>query len=132
MSVGQAATAETQAPKAAPAAPAPAPAPPPPAPPPPYEAQLLRLAEITGALAYLRDLCGAGDSAEFRARMGALLEAEAADAQRRDRLAGAYNKGFQDYATSYRTCVPAANAVIERYLNETARLAADLASRWGG
>jgi uncharacterized protein (TIGR02301 family) len=64
--------------------------------------------------------------------MAALLDAESADTQRRDRLAGAYNKGFRDYATSYRACGPSANAVIERYLAETARLASDLASRYGG
>ena len=87
---------------------------------------------MMGALAYLRDLCGEGDSADFRARMGALLDAEAADAQRRDRLVGAYNKSFRDYATSYRACGPAANAVIQRYLAETARLATDLANRYGG
>jgi len=85
-----------------------------------------------GALAYLRDLCGEGDSADFRAKMAALLDAEGSDDQRRDLLAGAYNKGFRDYATSYRTCGPAAGAVIERYLAEAARVAADLASRYGG
>ncbi len=83
----------------------------------PTRRSFCRLAEMMGALAYLRDLCGAGDSAEFRARMAALLDAEAVDAQRRDQLAGAYNKSFQDYATSYRACGPAANAVIERYLD---------------
>lgn len=134
---GLAGAAEAPAPKAAPApsAPgsaAPAVATPPPAPPPPYEPQLIRLAEMMGALAYLRDLCGQGDSADFRARMAALLDAESADTQRRDRLAGAYNKGFRDYATSYRACGPSANAVIERYLAETARLTSDLASRYGG
>jgi len=140
--IGPAAAAEAPAPKSAPAAkaapatiaPAPAPAAPPPpsAPLPPYEPQLLRLAELMGALAYLRDLCGQGDSAEFRAKMAALLDAEGLDEQRRDLLAGAYNKGFRDYATSYRACGPAANAVIERFLTEMARLAADLASRYGG
>ncbi len=137
-SIGPAAAAEAPkpapAPKAAPAPAAPAPAAPAPpsAPLPPYEPQLLRLAELMGALAYLRDLCGPGDSAEFRAKMAALLDAEGLDEQRRDLLAGAYNKGFRDYATSYRACGPAANAVIERYLTEMARLAADLASRYGG
>ncbi len=87
---------------------------------------------MMGALAYLRDLCGQGDSADFRAKMAALLDAEAADAQRRDRLAGVYNKSFQDYATSYRACGPSANAVIERYLAETAKLTSDLANRYGG
>jgi uncharacterized protein (TIGR02301 family) len=85
-----------------------------------------------GALTYLRDLCGQKDGADFRAKMAALLEAEGVDGQRRDLLAGAYNKGFRDYAASYRVCGPAANAVIERYLAETARLAADLVSRYGG
>jgi uncharacterized protein (TIGR02301 family) len=87
---------------------------------------------MMGALAYLRDLCSQGDSAEFRAKMAALLDAEAADTPRRDQLAGAYNRSFRDYATSYRACGPAAKAVIERYLAETLRLASDLAARYGG
>lgn len=134
---GLAGAAEAPAPKAAPApsAPgstAPAVATPAPSPPPHYEPQLIRLAELMGALAYLSDLCGEGDSADFRARMAALLAAEADDAQRRDRLAGAYNQSFRDYATSYRACGPSANAVIERYLAETVRLTSDLANRYGG
>ena len=108
-----------------------APAPPPQEPPPPYEPQLLRIAEIMGALAYLRDLCGQKDGADFRAKMAALLDAEGVEGQRRDLLAGAFNKGFRDYAASYRLCGPAANAVIERYLAETAHLAAEVAGRFG-
>ena len=127
---------ETSAPKsAAKSAPAPAAPTPPPAPvdrPPPYEGQLLRLAEMMGALAYLRDLCGADDGAKFRVRMAALLDAEGVNEPRRDLLAGAYNKGFHDYATTYRLCTPAADEVISRYLKETARIAADVASRYGG
>jgi uncharacterized protein (TIGR02301 family) len=87
---------------------------------------------MMGALAYLRDLCGQNDSADFQAKMAALLDAESIAGQRRDLLAGAYNKGFRDYATSYRACGPAAHAVIEHYLAETARIAADLVSRYGG
>ncbi len=85
-----------------------------------------------GALTYLRELCGQGDAADFRAKMAALLAADGLDAQRKDLLAGAYNKGYLDYATGYRECGPAAEVVIDRYLAETARLAADLASRYGG
>jgi uncharacterized protein (TIGR02301 family) len=137
---GSAGAAETSAPKAAPpssAAPAPnsnqtAPAPPPAERPPPYEPQLLRLAEMSGALAYLRNLCGAGDGEKFRARMAELLEAEGVSDARRDLLAGAYNRGFRDYQTTYRMCTPAASAVIDRYLTETARLAAEVAGRYGG
>jgi uncharacterized protein (TIGR02301 family) len=144
--VASAGAAETSAPKAAPpssapptpnSAPAPpgqpAPAPPPAAErPPPYEPQLLRLAEMTGALAYLRNLCGAGDGEKFRAKMAELLEAEGVSEARRDLLAGAYNRGFRDYQTTYRICTPAATAVIDHYLSETARLAAEVAGRYGG
>ena len=135
---GRAGAAETGPPgapasKTAPAAnAAPAPAPPAAERPPPYEPQLLRLAEMMGALAYLRDLCGAGDGDKFRAGMAGLLGAEGVSEARRDRLAGAYNRGFQDYRTTYRTCTPAANAIIARYLAETARLTADVAGRYGG
>jgi uncharacterized protein (TIGR02301 family) len=110
----------------------PEPAPPAAERPPPYEPQLLRLAEMIGALAYLRNLCGDGDGDKFRGKMAALLEAEGVTEQRRDLLAGAYNRAFEDYQTSYRVCTPAAREVISRYLNETARLAADVVGRYGG
>jgi uncharacterized protein (TIGR02301 family) len=87
---------------------------------------------MTGALAYLRNLCGAGDGEKFRGRMTELLEAEGVSEARRDLLAGAYNRGFRDYQTTYRICTPAASAVIDRYLTETARLAAEVAGRYGG
>jgi uncharacterized protein (TIGR02301 family) len=120
-----------QNPAAAPKS-APESAPPAVQPPPPYEPQLLRLAQMMGALAYLRDLCGAGDGAKFRTRMAALLDAEGATESRRDLLAGAYNQGFRDYQTTYRVCTPAADTVIARYLSETARIAAEVAGRYGG
>ena len=122
--------AEASAPKAAqapPAASAPVPAPAP-----PYEPQLLRLAEMMGALAFLRDLCGEGDGASFRAKMGALVNADGVSESQRDLLAGAYNKGFQDYETTYRACTPNAHLVMSRYLSETTKLAAELAGRYGG
>ncbi len=99
---------------------------------PPYEPQLLRLAEIMGSLSYLRDLCGDRDGAAFRARMNALMEAEANSETRRDRLAGAFNKGFQGFETIYRTCTPNAQEVITRYVEEGARIAQDVGNRFGG
>lgn len=113
-------------PPGAPAEPAPAERPP------PYEPQLLRLAAIMGALAYLRDLCGDGDGAQFRTKMQTLLAADGIAESQRDLIAGAYNKGFDDYQMTYRKCTPVAGEVIARYLAETARLSAELASRYGG
>lgn len=114
--------------------------PPPPAPSPggesdgtpPYERQLERLAERLGTLALMRDLCRDGDAAEFRTRMAALLDAEAHTPMVRDRLAGAFDRGVDGYAASYRTCTPSARLVIARSLAEADRLARDLASRYGG
>jgi uncharacterized protein (TIGR02301 family) len=117
---------------AAPAKPSPSEKPAPEPPPPPYEPQLLRLSEIMGALAYLRDLCGAQDADAFHAKMAALLNTEATTDARKERLAGAYNRGFQGYALTYRACTPAAHVVIARFLDEAARLAKDMASRYGG
>jgi uncharacterized protein (TIGR02301 family) len=118
--------------KAAPHGGAPTPPAAPAEPPPPYEPQLLRLAEMMGALAYLRDLCGADDGAKFRSKMKALLDADGASESQRDLIAGAYNRGFEGYRLTYRTCTPAAGEVIARYLAETARLASELAGRYGG
>ena len=87
---------------------------------------------MMGSLAYLRDLCGAGDGAQFRTKMQTLLAADGIAESQRDLIAGAYNKGFDDYQLTYRKCTPAADEVIARYLAETARLAAELASRYGG
>jgi uncharacterized protein (TIGR02301 family) len=101
-------------------------------PPPPYEPQLLRLSEILGALSYLRDICSAHDGDAWRAKMAALLEAEAKSQTRRERLAGAFNRGFRGYEVIYRTCTSNADTVIARYLDEGGRIARDINYRYGG
>ncbi len=100
-------------------------------PPPPYEPQLLRLSEILGALSYLRDICGARDGDAWRAKMASLLDAEAKTQTRRERLAGAFNRGFRGYEVIYRTCTPNAETVIGRYLTEGERIARDISYRYG-
>ena len=72
------------------------------------------MAELMGALAYLRDLCGNGDGGKFRAKMSALIQADGISQSRRDFLAGAYNSGFESYQMTYRVCTPAAEVVISR------------------
>jgi uncharacterized protein (TIGR02301 family) len=100
-------------------------------PPPPYEPQLLRLSEILGALSYLRDICEARDGEAWRAKMSALLDAEAKTQTRRERLAGAFNRGFRGYEVIYRTCTPNAETVITRYLSEGGQIARDINYRYG-
>lgn len=108
------------------------PPPPPELPPAPYDRDLLRLSEVIGSLAFLRELCAAPDAAEWPARMKALMEAEGVTPSRRDRLAGAYNRGYRGYSLTYRVCTPAATEAAARYVAEGERLSHALASRFGG
>jgi len=117
---------------ARPASPPPTQAPAPEPPPPPYEPQLLRLAEVLGALSYLRDLCGDKDGDKWRENMRALMEAEAQTQARKERLAGAFNRGFRGYETVYRSCTSNAQVIIERMLDEGTKLSDDVANRFGG
>lgn len=98
----------------------------------PYERQLLRLSELLGALAFLRDLCGANDSAEWRRRMTALIEAEGLTEARKERLAGAFNRGFRGYEQTYRSCTPNAQLIIQRYLDEGQKIVREVSNRYGG
>jgi uncharacterized protein (TIGR02301 family) len=101
-------------------------------PPAPYEAELLRLAEIMGSLALLRPLCTAPDAAEWSKRMQVLLEVEGTTPGRRERLAGAYNKGYQAFALTYRVCTASAQEASFRYLAEGEALARNITGRYGG
>lgn len=98
----------------------------------PYDGQLLRLSELMGALAWLREICAPGQGAEFRAKMAALLGAEANSEPRKELFAGAFNRGFGDYRLSYASCTPAAELIITRFLDEAGKLAKDVADRFGG
>ena len=101
------------------------------APPAPYDPELLRLAEILGALTYLDELCAANPPGDWRAKMQALLEAEAKTEARKERLAGGYNRGFRDYERIYRLCTPNAQAIISRFLAEGGRIAHEVVNRYG-
>ena len=106
--------------------------PPPAEQPAPYDRELMRLSEIIGALAFLRGLCAAPDANEWQARMKALIEAEGVSPGRRDRLAGACNRGYRGYAVTYRICTPSAQEASSRFIAEGERLSQGLAGRFGG
>ena len=98
---------------------------------PPYQAKIERLAELMGTLTYLRDLCVPGDGAVWRGKMEDLLSAEGSTPARRDRLAGAFNRGFDGYRLSHRKCSPTAETIIDRALAEGSRIAHEVSSRFG-
>jgi uncharacterized protein (TIGR02301 family) len=99
--------------------------------PPPYEDQLLRLSEILGAVHYLRQLCGAGEGNLWRDEMQALIDSEGLDPTRRARFVDRFNRGYESYRAVYRTCTPAATETIGLYMDEGARIARDITSRYG-
>lgn len=100
-------------------------------PPRPYDSQLLRLAEILGALSYFDGLCASAPVGDWRAKMQSLLEADANTAARKERLTGSFNRGFHDYERSYHFCTPNAQAVISRFLAEGAGIAHEVVNRYG-
>ena len=95
-----------------------------------FESSLQRLAEILGALHYLRNICGENEGQKWRNEMQALVDAEAQGGERKARLTAAFNRGYRDYQQNYRTCTPAAEVVIRRYLDEGSKIARDMTARY--
>jgi uncharacterized protein (TIGR02301 family) len=96
----------------------------------PYDADLQRLAEILGALQYLRGVCGSNDGQKWRDEMQALIDAEAPSGERRRKIVTSYNRGYRGFEQTYRTCTPAADIAIRRYLDEGAKIAREITARY--
>jgi uncharacterized protein (TIGR02301 family) len=96
----------------------------------PYDANLQRLSEILGALHYLRGICGANEGEKWRNQMQALVDAEAPAGDRRLRMVASFNRGYRVFQQSYRTCTPAADLVIRRYLDEGSKIAREVTARY--
>jgi uncharacterized protein (TIGR02301 family) len=96
----------------------------------PYDPDLRRLAEILGALHFLRGICGANEGQKWRNEARALINAEAPTGERHDQMVQSFNRGYRGFQQSYRTCTPAANVAIRRYLQEGAKIAREITARY--
>jgi uncharacterized protein (TIGR02301 family) len=96
----------------------------------PFDGGLQRLAEILGALHYLRNICGSNEGQKWRNEMQAIVDAEAPGGERRLRMIASFNRGYRGYQQSYRTCTPAAELVIRRYLEEGSKIAREMTARY--
>ena len=96
----------------------------------PYDGDLQRLSELLGALHYLRGICGAKEGQKWRIEMQALIDAEAPSGERRNRLLVSFNNGYRVFKQTYRTCTPAANLVIRRYLLEGSKISREITARY--
>jgi uncharacterized protein (TIGR02301 family) len=96
----------------------------------PFDGDLQRLAEILGALHYLRGVCGTNEGQKWRGEMQALIDAETPSGDRRSRMVASFNRGYNGFQQTYRTCTPAANTAISRYLSEGSKISRDLTARY--
>ena len=96
----------------------------------PFDGDLQRLAEILGALHYLRGVCGANEGSKWRNQMQALIDAETPTGERRARMIAGFNRGYNGFQQTYRTCTPAALVAIRRYFDEGSKISRDLTARY--
>ena len=96
----------------------------------PFDGDLQRLAEILGTLHYLRGICGTNEGGKWRNEMQALIDAETPSGQRRSQMIAHFNRGYRTYQQSYRTCTPAADLAIRRYLEEGSKIAREVTARY--
>src|SRR5262244_183536 len=75
----------------------------------PFDGSLQRLAEILGALHYLRNVCGANEGQKWRNEMQALVDAETPSGDRRLRMIASF---------------------IRRYLEEGSKIAREMTARY--
>ena len=96
----------------------------------PFDGELQRLAEILGTLHYLRGICGNNEGAKWRNQMQALIDAETPSGDRRARMIAGFNRGYNGFQQTYRTCTPAAQVAIRRYIDEGSKISRDLTARY--
>jgi uncharacterized protein (TIGR02301 family) len=96
----------------------------------PFDGDLQRLAEILGALHYLRGICGSNEGLKWRNEMQALVDAETPSGDRRARMIAGFNRGYNGFQQTYRTCTPAAGVAIRRYIEEGSKISRDLTARY--
>jgi uncharacterized protein (TIGR02301 family) len=96
----------------------------------PYDRDLQRLAEILGSLHFLRGICGANEGQKWRDEAQTLIDTEAPAGERRDLMIASFNRGYRSFQQSYRTCTPAADFAIRRYLAEGAKIAREVTARY--
>ena len=95
-----------------------------------FETELERLSEILGALHYLRPLCGVNEGPKWRNEMRALLDAEAQAPERRTKLMASFNRGYNGFQQTYRSCTDAADLAIRRYLDEGTKISREITARY--
>ena len=96
----------------------------------PFDNDLQRMSEILGALLSLRGICGNNEGNKWLNERQALVDAETPSGERRARMIAGFNRGYNGFQQTYRTCTPAASIAIRRYIDEGSRISRDLTARY--
>lgn len=91
---------------------------------------MVRLAEILGAIHYLRNLCGADEGQTWRNRMQELLDTENPSVARRARFVDGFNRGYGGYQRTHATCTTASRLLADRFVSEGAQISNRIATRY--
>lgn len=94
-----------------------------------YQPQMQRLVTIMGSLYFLDPMCSHVDRF-WRYQAEDLINLDQPDDDRRQRLYGAFNQGYEDYARTYATCTPAARMALDTLLDEAEALTEEIHSRF--
>jgi uncharacterized protein (TIGR02301 family) len=62
--------------------------------------------------------------------MQALIDSEAPNGERRSHMIASFNRGYHGFEQTYRTCTPAADLAVRRYLEEGAKIAREVTARY--
>jgi uncharacterized protein (TIGR02301 family) len=96
----------------------------------PFDHDLQRLAEILGSLHFLRGICASNEGQKWRTEAQVLIDTEAPSGERHEQMIASFNRGYRAFQQSYRTCTPAADFAIRRYLAEGAKIAREITARY--
>lgn len=88
-----------------------------------------RLSEILGSLYFLQPLCGTQHE-DWRAQATELINLDQPDPDRRERLIGAFNAGYHEYARLFVSCTGPARESLSRLLGEAQNTARDIHARY--
>jgi uncharacterized protein (TIGR02301 family) len=97
---------------------------------PPYQAEMERLSEILGSLYFLAPLCRPELTTDWRLQADDLIGLDEPDEDRRQRLAGAFNAGYEAYSRFYRVCTVSADQAFTRLVLEAEETAREIHTRY--
>ena len=92
-----------------------------------YRADMVRLAEVLGAVHLLREKCGSREGQMWRRKMLEMLDIEASDKKERDMLVNHFNRSYYAMRVNHSRCSMRTISEMNAYIDEGAALAGRLA-----